>query len=161
MRDQILSQALQSLHTEGLRFSVDVLAARMKISKKTIYKYFPTKEALALAMYEQYYAAVSETMARLLAAPECDRVRLLRAYYDAKQISREEIFNKYNLNNVIRAYTAAQNNKLWAMVAGSVSVPQKATAVRIIVDGAFEKLCRADDPAVHAEDVIERLVKLI
>lgn len=161
MRDKILAQALESLHTEGLRFSVDALAARMKISKKTVYKYFPTKEALALAMYERYYAAVSQTMARLLAAPERKSVQLLRAYYDAKQISREEIFNKYKLNDAIRAYTAEQNDKLWAMVAGSVSVPQKATAVRIIVDGAFEKLCRADDPAAHAEDVIERLVKLI
>ena len=68
---------------------------------------------------------------------------------------------RITLNDAIRASTAEQNDKLWAMVAGSVSVPQKATAVRIIVDGAFEKLCRADDPAVHAEDVIERLVKLI
>ena len=161
MRDQILSQALQSLHTEGLRFSVDVLAARMKISKKTIYKYFPTKEALALAIYEQYYAAVSETMARLLATPECDRVRLLRAYYDAKQISREEIFNKYNLNNVIRAYTAAQNDKLWAM-AGSVLCaslnPGQALAARVIVDGAFERLCRTGGPE---DDVIEMLEKLL
>ena len=161
MRDKILTQALESLHTEGLRFSVDALAARMKISKKTVYKYFPTKEALALAMYERYYAALSQTMARLLDTAECDRAHLLRAYLDAKQLSREEIFNQYKLNDVIRAYTAEQNDRLWALACSTLCAsldPAQKAAARMIVDGAVERLCRTGEPV---DDVIELLVKLL
>jgi len=43
----ILEQAFQSFTTKGPRsFTVDGLASDMCISKKTIYKYFPTKEIL-------------------------------------------------------------------------------------------------------------------
>lgn len=50
MKDRITEESIKSLQQEGLRFSVPTLAERLKISKKTVYKYFPTKEALANAV---------------------------------------------------------------------------------------------------------------
>ena len=35
---------------------MDTLAAELKVSKKTIYKFFNTKEALAVAVYEKFYS---------------------------------------------------------------------------------------------------------
>lgn len=35
---------------------MDTLAAELKVSKKTIYKFFSTKEALAVAVYEKFYS---------------------------------------------------------------------------------------------------------
>ena len=35
---------------------MDTLAAELKVSKKTIYKFFSTKEALAVAVYEKIYS---------------------------------------------------------------------------------------------------------
>ena len=55
MKEKIIKESIVSLRTEGLKFSVDTLAERLKISKKTVYKYFPTKEDLARAIYEEYY----------------------------------------------------------------------------------------------------------
>lgn len=52
MKNKIIEESITSLQQEGLRFSVDTLAERLKVSKKTIYKYFPTKEVLAYAIYE-------------------------------------------------------------------------------------------------------------
>ena len=35
---------------------MDTLAAELKVSKKTIYKFFSTKEALAVAVHEKFYS---------------------------------------------------------------------------------------------------------
>ena len=51
MKNRITEESVKSLQQEGLKFSVDTLAEKLKISKKTIYKYFPDKEALAVAVY--------------------------------------------------------------------------------------------------------------
>lgn len=66
MRDRIISESIESLRKEGLRFSVDTLAERLNISKKTIYKYFPTKEALAFALYQRYYANIKAQVDQLM-----------------------------------------------------------------------------------------------
>lgn len=52
MKDKIIKASIESLRQEGLRFSVDTLAEKLKISKKTIYKFLPDKESLAVALYE-------------------------------------------------------------------------------------------------------------
>ena len=49
MRDRVIRASIENLRREDLKFSVDTLTAQLKISKKTVYKYFPDKEALAVA----------------------------------------------------------------------------------------------------------------
>ncbi len=45
--EQILEQGFESIAQTGVRsFTVESLASRLGMSKKTIYKYFPTKEKL-------------------------------------------------------------------------------------------------------------------
>lgn len=61
MREKIIEASIEALKKEGLKFSVDTLADGLKISKKTLYKFFPDKQALALALYEKYY---TDTLAR-------------------------------------------------------------------------------------------------
>ncbi|MGN0642707.1 MAG: TetR/AcrR family transcriptional regulator [Huintestinicola sp.] len=162
MKDKIIDETIKSLRTEGLRFSVDSLAERLKISKKTVYKYFPDKEALALAMYEKYYKTVNEKISELTERNDgAVTAELLYLYFDAKKMIRRDIFNKYKLNDVIRAYTSEQNDFLWERIAAAVSgrcLIEETAPLRIIVDGAFEKLC---EEQCSPDGVIERLVRLI
>ena len=46
MKDRIIQASIEGLRNEGLKFSVDLLANKLKISKKTVCKYFPTKRRL-------------------------------------------------------------------------------------------------------------------
>ena len=41
MRDKIVEASIEALRNEGLKFSVDTLADSLRISKKTVYKFFP------------------------------------------------------------------------------------------------------------------------
>lgn len=150
------------MQSEGLKFSVDTLAEKLKISKKTIYKYFPNKEALALELYKQYYQTANEAAKQLLAQKEPDAILdLLLLYYESKKMIRNEIFNKYNLNEVIRSYAEKQNDIIWSAVTTALKDTMSTgeiEIIRVIVDGTFEKLCIS---GISPKSVIERLVHLI
>lgn len=165
MREKIIDESIESLRKEGLKFSVDTLAEKLNISKKTVYKYFPDKEALAVALYEKYFAGAINRARELCRncgenAKKDLRPELLCLYYDAKTMTGERIFNKYKLNGRLRAYAGEQIDSLWAIVSESFSstAPEELGILRIIVDGSFEKLGGA---STEADAVIERLVKLL
>ncbi|MGN0172661.1 MAG: TetR/AcrR family transcriptional regulator [Acutalibacteraceae bacterium] len=99
MKDRIIRESIESLRQEGLKFSVDTLADKLRISKKTVYKYFRDKEALALALYETYYTNATERAKKLISDREPSvYLDLLQLYFDSKMMIRSEIFNKYKLN---------------------------------------------------------------
>ena len=159
MKDRIIEASIDALRREGLRFSVDTLADRLNISKKTVYKFFPDKEALALALYEKYYGDARSRAADLSAVRDApSREELLRLYYDAEVMTRSDIFNKYKLNAAIGAFTARQNDALWELIASSLRADDDIRTLRIIVDGAFEKLCRE---GLEPDGVIKRMATIL
>lgn len=162
MKDKIIHESINSLRQDGLKFSIDTLADKLKISKKTIYKFFPDKESLALALYENYYADAAAQAHRLISGRERPvYTDLLHLYFDSKTMIRSEIFNKYKLNETIYAYAAGQNDALWKIISASfhdgLSEKERNT-LRVIIDGSFEKLCAA---RISPDAVIERLVNLL
>lgn len=162
MKDRIIRESIESLRQEGLRFSVDTLAERLNISKKTIYKYFPTKEALAIALYQRYYADLKVQAGRLAAEDSAAaHTKLLALYFDAKWMTSRDIFNKYKLNEALYAYTTEQNDTLWEIILSSLGEDiseRDKSALHIIADGSFEKLC---NEKMAPDGVIDRLVKLL
>lgn len=157
LREKIISESISSLREEGLRFSVDTLAARMRISKKTIYKHFASKEELARALYDTYYRDMSEQIKAL--AGRGSAMDVLRLYCDAKYMTRREIFNKYQLNGPISSYVETLETELWLTVVKVLSLAwDEEGTLRVILDGALEKLWETgQDP----DRVLERLVRLL
>ncbi len=145
MKDRIIGESIESLRREGLRFSVDTLAKRLNISKKTIYKYFPTKEALAFALYQRYYADIMKQADQLMTDHSVfAHSKLLFLYFDAMSMTSCDIFNKYKLNKTLCSYTAEQNNHLLEIILSSLDdslSKQDKRSLRIIINGSFEKLC--------------------
>ena len=161
MKNEIIRESIISLRQEGLKFSIDTLADRLRISKKTVYKYFPDKETLALALYEKYFDDATEQAEKLLdGCGRPARLALLRLYYDAKVMTRGEIFNKYKLNGTIYAYVSERSNALWETVSSALGAAsaEEGETLRIILDGTFEKLCTTQG---DSEAVIERLADLL
>ena len=162
MKDRIICESIESLRQEGLRFSLDTLAERLNISKKTIYKCFPTKEALAFALYQRYYTDIKAQAARLTAESSVvTHIKLLSLYFDAKSMTSYDIFNKYKLNEALRSYTAEQNDNLLEIIFSSLDdgiSEQDKMSLRIIVNGSFEKLC---NEKIAPDGVIDRLVNML
>lgn len=162
MKDRIVRASIEGLRNEGLKFSIDLLANKLKISKKTIYKYFPDKETLSIALYETYYSDAAKQARELISKnTEESHKELLYIYFDSKRMTRNDIFNKYKLNQTIYAYTKEKSDCLWKMIAASFRRDLSETdknVFRIIVDGSFEKLC---EDCTALKDVIERMVNLL
>lgn len=161
-KEKLIAESIQCLQEEGLRFSVDSLAKRLNVSKKTIYQHFPSKEALAHALYEKYYTDAAQTVEALLAQKETDLpAALLRCYFDAVCMVRGEIFNKYCLNNTVSEYALRRHAALWEklqpQLCGSMSA-EEASAYRLIVDGAFDRAISQNVDPVEIIAVLRRLL---
>ncbi|MGN0458446.1 MAG: TetR/AcrR family transcriptional regulator [Eubacterium sp.] len=162
MKEKIINASIESLRREGLKFSVDALAEKLKISKKTVYKYFPDKQALAEAIYEKYYSdAIFKAKALVNEGTDEAHRELLKIYFDSKYMTRNSIFNKYKLNQMIYAYTAKKSDELWDVIAESflnIDTDMEKNALRFIVDGSFEKLCSI---GASPDDVFGKLVDFL
>lgn len=161
MKDKIIDTAIESLRIEGLKFSVDNIASNLKISKKTIYKFFPDKEYFAHAIYEKYYSRISDSVGEIEKSGNNINFRLLMVYRDACFMTRSEIFNKYKLNDCLYSYVMKLQNELWSriisLIAPSASQTDKAI-FRAIIEGTFEKTEEYSAPSAL---IIEKLVKIL
>lgn len=162
MRERIICESINSLRQEGLRFSVDILAEKLNISKKTVYKYFPNKEVLAIALFERYYDDIVKEANQLIKEnTKLSHTRLLELYFDAKSMTRKDIFNKYKLNDSLYSFTKVQNENFWRIILSSMNqdiTRKEELSFQVIVDGSFEKLC---NEKIDPSGVIERLVNIL
>lgn len=158
MRDAIVQRSIESLLKNGLRFSIDEVAKSLGISKKTIYKYFPAKEELAIEIYKTYYENARRTIAEIKDLHSKETVeRTLSVYYRSHCMNRSEIFNKYALNENIRALARRNHGDIKMHVENLLPAADRA-ALMIIIDGTLQNLCKnADEETV----VIERLASLL
>ncbi len=71
-KEKILTQGFDTIIEEGVRFfTVESLAAKLGMSKKTIYKFFPTKEIL-IEKVVGYYTKIVEKKFRTVIASEME-----------------------------------------------------------------------------------------
>ena len=69
LRENVIAAAAALFQTEGLRFTMQEVAAALHISKKTIYTIYPSKEELLLDMVDALFADIHRTKGELMAAP--------------------------------------------------------------------------------------------
>lgn len=69
LRENVIAAAAALFQTEGLRFTMQEVAATLHISKKTIYTIYPSKEELLLDMVDTLFADIHRTKGELMAAP--------------------------------------------------------------------------------------------
>lgn len=158
MKDAIIECSICELQRTGLRFSIDAVARSLKISKKTIYKFFSTKEHLAIEIYKTYYEGALRKIETLSRMPSRDAAaQMLDIYYRSHCMIRGEIFNKYAINENIRALAQAQHNNIRAFIENLPTTTDR-SAVMIVIDGALKELY---DNKNEETKVIEKLVTLI
>lgn len=153
-RETIVIESIKSLQAEGLRFSVDTLAKRLKISKKTIYKYFSTKEELAAALYDTFYKNCYLEISRF---DKLDKrnytLDVLRLYYNSYCMVCDAIFNKYALNEAIKQDAQTKHNELWKKIVLLLEIKEE-RIYKTIIDGAFAEISRT---GVKSEEIINKI----
>lgn len=69
LRDRILKAAQDLISERGFQgWTVDELSSRANISKRTLYRYYPSKETVVEAALDEFFTDISAALDRLLAA---------------------------------------------------------------------------------------------
>ncbi len=74
LQETILKGTIQIFNDKGLKFTMDDIAERLKISKKTLYKVFDDKEALFLAMVDYIFDSIKESEREVVEDKRLDTV---------------------------------------------------------------------------------------
>lgn len=100
-RDEILDRALSLFFERGISsLSMEAIAAGIGVSKVTLYKYFPGKEALGIAAIERRIGLITERMDALEAQPGITYAERFRGFIAA-------------LTEVIRPATTVLMKDIW------------------------------------------------
>jgi AcrR family transcriptional regulator len=82
VRNRIVDAAYESFWRLGFRrSSVDAIAARAGLTKRTVYAYFRSKDDLLAAVLQRYEALAEERLERIGDRMPADRVGLIDSYF--------------------------------------------------------------------------------
>jgi len=77
-REMILHGTMEAFNEKGLKFTMDDVAKRLAISKKTLYKVFDNKEELFLAMVDYLFDSIKESKEEVMKRNDLDTLEKLR-----------------------------------------------------------------------------------
>src|SRR5437660_777169 len=99
-RERLLAAADQLFYAEGVHVvGVDRIAERAGVTKATLYNTFGSKEDLVRAYLEQHMRRRQERIARILAANESPRKRILGIFAEGEPGLRQAMIFGLNLPN--------------------------------------------------------------
>ena len=131
-RDQILRAADELFAEEGLAVPVDEIARRAGVGAGTLYRHFPTKEALFEAVLISHMDAIAE------------RGRALAGHEDAGAALFEFL-------NLLAQESATKKNLIDALAGAGIDVKERASDSKHAVEEAFTNLLtRAQEGATSA-----------
>ena len=78
IRRKIIDAAIMAFNIDGVKFTMDTVAQSTGMSKKTIYKYFESKDDLILAAVNEGFDEVKRAEQRIISNPDLDIVEKLK-----------------------------------------------------------------------------------
>ncbi|MGW5018842.1 TetR/AcrR family transcriptional regulator [Streptomyces cacaoi] len=104
-RDKILTAAARVFTTEGLSAQMDRIAKEAGVGSATLYRNFPTREALVEAVYRNEVAQLCEAVSSLLEQKSPDEA--LRSW---TRLFLDYVATKYGMIDALRAIAATGSN---------------------------------------------------
>ncbi|WP_154756710.1 TetR/AcrR family transcriptional regulator [Amycolatopsis pithecellobii] len=144
-RQRLIEVARRAFGASEGKVSLEAIAREAGVGIGTLYRHFPTREALVEALYGAERAQLCDSADELLAAAPPDRA--LRAWMDR---FGEYFASKREMAGVLRAMAASG-----AVDPDGVRAELAAAAARLLDAGAAAGTLRDD---VRAEDVVAALV---
>ncbi len=141
-RRDILAVARSEFAENGLSGArVDAIAARTQTTKRMIYYYFGSKEALYLAVLEEAYAGIRaiETELALDALPPADAIRRLVEFTFDYQEANPDFIRLVSIENIHHGKYLAQSSSIRALNATVVDMID-----RILQRGRSADVFRSD-----------------
>lgn len=153
---ELYEKAIKRLRDEGTRFTVDDLASDLKVSKKSIYAHFPSKEALALWIYEKAFedfsTFLSDAKDDVAVASES---ALFLSYADLLSITSAETFNRYSLNPTLKERALMGMEKARELMREYIEIEFPVLMKHASFFSSFEASLRALDASPNRAELID------
>lgn len=174
VREMLLEATLGLVSRDGLRFTMDDLASELKISKKTVYKFFDSKEALLMAVAEDCFMKIKAKEKEVLEDPSLsllDRIeRLIIAFPSEFQqfnwYAMEEVAEKYpNVYSYVR--NRIENDwepTLQLLEEGKRTGVLREFDVRIfkaIVEGSIEHFLTSNSLGINYTEALKEMMNIL
>lgn len=78
IKERIMDAALEEFNEKGFKFTMDDVAKKLGMSKKTIYTVFREKEELFFAFADQTFDAIKEAEKEIIENPKLDIIEKIR-----------------------------------------------------------------------------------
>ncbi len=72
IKGRIVDAAIKAFNEKGAKFRMDDVAALLSMSKKTLYKFFDSKDELILSAVDMGFTAVKESERKIIEDPDID-----------------------------------------------------------------------------------------
>lgn len=79
MRSRIIEGAIEETGEKGIKFTMNDLARRLGVSKRTIYEKFHSKEEIIEAIVDKFLATMQEKEEEILGNPDLSAIEKLKA----------------------------------------------------------------------------------
>lgn len=170
MKERIIIASVKLLDNLGVKFTVDDIKNELKISKKTIYKYFVSKEELAQELFDYIIDKANKAQREILNRETggINKTTLcLLEYMEIYRLQSEKIFNLYSLNSKLQENVKQKCDDNWKIVLlqyhkyaelGEIKKIDDCI-LRIIVEGIFKKVSFTKDRTKIAYECIRAVVE--
>ena len=177
IRQKILDAAGAAFYNEGYQaIGVDALAERAGVSKMTLYRHFPSKDELIVAVLNAFDQNSTAQYAALMAVPTTPRAKLLAIFEWIAKRARQPDCHGCAFQNSAAEYpepshpvhTAARANKRGVRAAylaqaralGARDAEMLADQLLLLTDGAWasSRMWGAAGPARHIVGAAEALI---
>lgn len=102
-RQRILDACLIEAGEKGCRFTIDDIQARLKMSRRTIYRYFSSKEEMLIALLEQVFRDIHTRQTEIYEDPALKTPEKLLALLTVKA-PQEDLIHPENLYEYEKYY---------------------------------------------------------
>ncbi|MBR7927567.1 TetR/AcrR family transcriptional regulator [Aerococcaceae bacterium zg-ZUI334] len=176
LEQQIIEQTIRLFQEQGFKFTLDELASRLRISKKTIYQYFSSKEAIFNEVVEYGFAKIQSTKCRILES-NLSTVEKLKSVLIAMPQEFEKIDFR-ELKNLEKMYPSVNFNlqqhfeadwePIFALIEQGIHEetirPININVLKMILTAAFEAFMSSDsldDSGLTYREALVELVEIV
>lgn len=169
MKEKIIESTIKLMDSRGTRFTVDDIASELKISKKTIYKNFSSKENLASAVFSKIIADVERNQEKIFQSNLSKNKKLLNyllGFMEIYRLSSDEIMNRFSLQETLMPILQDRIESNWNYfvkhyVSPGEDVTRKTNALKTIVFGTLKEIYNKADRIILAEECLSYIFKEI
>jgi AcrR family transcriptional regulator len=156
--EDLFQEAMNLYYEYGGRFTMDELAARLGISKKTLYEMVHSKEELAVQLVEFYFSGVAKLQDEIHSSSDLNAVEKLHRLLCA---TPDYPMRKYHLKEMKQSFPAAYkvlDSKLrqgWERTLAVLNEAKKEGGIREIDNTLFSRIYAAAIEEILMENDIQ------